>query len=74
VKKNAIMMIEFRARRRAKRSKNSRDSNFRGLHVRFRPILMTTMAGAAGRSAAALGTGKPDSELRRPLGSRSSAD
>ena len=52
VKKNAIMMIDFALAAERNEGKNSRDAIFEACLLRFRPILMTTMAAAAGRSAA----------------------
>ncbi|HYL99624.1 MAG TPA: efflux RND transporter permease subunit, partial [Blastocatellia bacterium] len=67
VKKNAIMMIDFALAAERNGGKNSRDSIFEACLLRFRPILMTTMAAMLGAMplVSGLGTG---SELRRPLG------
>jgi multidrug efflux pump len=67
VKKNAIMMIDFALAAEREEGKNSRDAIFEACQLRFRPILMTTMAAMLGAVPLALdpGTG---SELRRPLG------
>jgi len=67
VKKNAIMMIDFAIAAEREQGKNSRDAIFQACVLRFRPILMTTMAAALGALplVASMGTG---SELRRPLG------
>jgi multidrug efflux pump len=67
VKKNAIMMIDFAIAAERNEGKNSRDSIFEACMLRFRPILMTTMAALLGALPLALGTGT-GSELRRPLG------
>jgi multidrug efflux pump len=67
VKKNAIMMIDFALAAERQDGKNSRDSIFEACLLRFRPILMTTMAAMLGAVPMALGTGT-GSELRRPLG------
>jgi multidrug efflux pump len=67
VKKNAIMMIDFALAAERTEGKNSRDSIFEACMLRFRPILMTTMAAMLGALPLALGTGT-GSELRRPLG------
>jgi multidrug efflux pump len=67
VKKNAIMMIDFALSAERGEGKNSRDSIFEASMLRFRPILMTTMAALFGAVPLALGTGM-GSELRRPLG------
>jgi multidrug efflux pump len=67
VKKNAIMMIDFALVAEREEGKNSRDSIFEACQLRFRPIMMTTMAAILGAVPLALdqGTGW---ELRRPLG------
>ncbi|HLY18823.1 MAG TPA: efflux RND transporter permease subunit, partial [Bryobacteraceae bacterium] len=67
VKKNAIMMIDFALAAERIEGKNSRDSIFEACLLRFRPIMMTSMAAALGALPLALGTGT-GSELRRPLG------
>jgi len=67
VKKNAIMMVDFALAAERNEGKNSRDSIFEACLLRFRPILMTTMAAMLGALPLALGTGT-GSELRRPLG------
>ncbi|MFN7992320.1 MAG: multidrug efflux RND transporter permease subunit [Bryobacteraceae bacterium] len=67
VKKNAIMMIDFALAAERNEGKNSRDSIFEACMLRFRPIMMTTMAAALGALPLAIGTGT-GSELRRPLG------
>jgi multidrug efflux pump len=67
VKKNAIMMIDFALSAERGEGRNSRDSIFEASMLRFRPILMTTMAALFGAVPLALGTGM-GSELRRPLG------
>jgi multidrug efflux pump len=67
VKKNAIMMIDFALAAERLEGKSSRDSIFEACLLRFRPIMMTTMAALLGALPLALGTGT-GSELRRPLG------
>jgi multidrug efflux pump len=67
VKKNAIMMIDFALAAERGEGKSSRDAIFQACLLRFRPILMTTMAAVLGALPLALGTGT-GSELRRPLG------
>ena len=67
VKKNAIMMIDFALAAERNEGKTSRDSIFEACVLRFRPILMTTMAAIMGALPLALGSGV-GSELRRPLG------
>ena len=67
VKKNAIMMIDFALNAERNQGKNTRDSIFEASTLRFRPILMTTMAALFGAVPLAIGTGM-GSELRRPLG------
>jgi multidrug efflux pump len=67
VKKNAIMMIDFALDAERKEGKNSRDAIYEACLLRFRPIMMTTMAAMLGGVPLALGGGS-GSELRRPLG------
>jgi multidrug efflux pump len=67
VKKNAIMMIDFALMAERNEGLNTRDSIFKACMLRFRPILMTTMAAIFGALPLAFGTGT-GSELRRPLG------
>jgi len=67
VKKNAIMMIDFALNAERNEGKNSRDAIFEACQLRFRPILMTTMAAMFGALPLALDTGT-GAELRRPLG------
>jgi multidrug efflux pump len=67
VKKNAIMMIDFALSAERGEGKSPRDSIFEASMLRFRPILMTTMAALFGAVPLAIGTGM-GSELRRPLG------
>ena len=67
VKKNAIMMIDFALAAERGEGKSSREAIFQACMLRFRPILMTTMAALLGALPLALGTGT-GSELRRPLG------
>ena len=67
VKKNAIMMVDFALNAERVEGKNTRDSIFEASMLRFRPILMTTMAAMFGAIPLAVGTGM-GSELRRPLG------
>jgi multidrug efflux pump len=67
VKKNAIMMIDFALNAERNEGKSSYDSIVEACKLRFRPILMTTMAALLGAVPLALGTGT-GSELRRPLG------
>ncbi|MBV8550196.1 MAG: multidrug efflux RND transporter permease subunit [Acidobacteriaceae bacterium] len=67
VKKNAIMMIDFALEAERKEGKTPRDSIFQASLLRFRPIMMTTMAALLGAVPLAFGTGV-GSELRRPLG------
>ena len=67
VKKNAIMMIDFALAVERGEGKSSRDAIFQACMLRFRPILMTTMAALLGALPLALGAGT-GSELRRPLG------
>ena len=67
VKKNAIMMIDFALNAEREEGKSPRDAIYQASVLRFRPILMTTMAALLGALPLALGTGV-GSELRRPLG------
>ncbi len=67
VKKNAIMMIDFALQAEREEGKNTTDAIFEACMLRFRPILMTTMAALLGALPLALGTGT-GYELRRPLG------
>jgi multidrug efflux pump len=67
VKKNAIMMIDFALVAERQEGKDTRDAIFEACMLRFRPILMTTMAALFGALPLAFGTGT-GSELRRPLG------
>lgn len=67
VKKNAIMMIDFALEAERKEKKEPLDAIYEACLLRFRPIMMTTMAALLGGLPLALGTGV-GSELRRPLG------
>ncbi len=67
VKKNAILMIDFALAAERNEGKNSRDAIYEACMLRFRPILMTTMAALLGAMPLAFMTGT-GSELRRPLG------
>jgi multidrug efflux pump len=67
VKKNAIMMIDFALEAERQEGKSPVDAIFEACLLRFRPIMMTTMAALLGGVPLALGTG-PGAELRRPLG------
>ena len=67
VKKNAIMMIDFALEAERKEGKGPADAIYEACLLRFRPIMMTTMAALLGAMPLALGTGV-GSELRRPLG------
>ena len=67
VKKNAIMMIDFALAAERGEGKSPHDAIFQACMLRFRPIMMTTMAALLGALPLALGTGT-GSELRRPLG------
>jgi multidrug efflux pump len=67
VKKNAIMMIDFALAAERNDGKSTKDAIFEACMLRFRPILMTTMAAIFGALPLAFGTGI-GSELRRPLG------
>jgi len=67
VKKNAIMMIDFALEAERSRRLSPRDSIFEACKLRFRPIMMTTMAALLGALPLAIGFGE-GSEMRRPLG------
>jgi multidrug efflux pump len=67
VKKNAIMMIDFALEAERKEHKPPLEAIYQACLLRFRPIMMTTMAALLGAIPLALGTGS-GSELRRPLG------
>jgi multidrug efflux pump len=67
VKKNAIMMIDFALEAERKGGKSPAAAIHEACLLRFRPIMMTTMAALLGGVPLALGSG-PGSELRRPLG------
>jgi multidrug efflux pump len=67
VKKNAIMMIDFALQAEREEGKSSLEAIREACLLRFRPIMMTTMAALLGGLPLALGTGT-GSELRRPLG------
>ena len=67
VKKNAIMMIDFAVAAERNENRSPRDAIYEACLLRFRPILMTTMAALLGAMPLALGGGV-GSELRRPLG------
>jgi len=67
VKKNAIMMIDFALEAERKEGKKPEEAIYQACLLRFRPIMMTTMAALLGGLPLALGTGV-GSELRRPLG------
>jgi len=67
VKKNAIMMIDFALEAERQEGKSPQEAIYQACLLRFRPIMMTTMAALLGALPLALGTGV-GSELRRPLG------
>jgi len=67
VKKNGIMMIDFAIEARRTEGKNAADAIYEACLVRFRPIMMTTMAALVGTLPIALGWGA-GAEARRPLG------
>ena len=67
VKKNAIMMIDFALDAERSEGKTPLDAIYQACLLRFRPIMMTTMAALLGGVPLALGTGM-GAELRRPLG------
>ena len=67
VKKNAIMMIDFALVAEREGGLSSRDAIYRASLLRFRPIMMTTLAALLGALPLAIGLGE-GSELRQPLG------
>ena len=67
VKKNGIIMVDFAVQIRREQAANARDAIIQSCLVRFRPIMMTTLAAICGTLPIALGTGM-GSESRRPLG------
>jgi HAE1 family hydrophobic/amphiphilic exporter-1 len=67
VKKNAIMQIDFALEAERKEGKSPREAIYQGCLVRFRPIMMTTMAALLGAVPISLGYGS-GGEARRPLG------
>jgi HAE1 family hydrophobic/amphiphilic exporter-1 len=67
VKKNAIMMIDFALAAERGEGLSARDAIVKACSIRFRPIMMTTMAALAGTLPIAIGFGA-GSEARRPLG------
>ena len=67
VKKNAIMQIDFALAAERRQGKTPRDAIYEGCLIRFRPIMMTTMAALLGAVPIALGYGA-GGEARQPLG------
>jgi multidrug efflux pump len=67
VKKNGIMMVDFALAAQRERGLSARDAIHQAALLRFRPILMTTLAAVVGALPLMLGTGW-GSELRQPLG------
>jgi HAE1 family hydrophobic/amphiphilic exporter-1 len=67
VKKNAIMMIDFALAAQREEGKSAKEAIYQGALVRFRPIMMTTMAALMGTLPIAIGFGA-GAESRRPLG------
>jgi len=67
VKKNGIMMIDFAIEAQRSEGKSAHDAILEACRIRFRPIMMTTMAALMGTLPIALGVGV-GSESRRPLG------
>jgi HAE1 family hydrophobic/amphiphilic exporter-1 len=67
VKKNGIMMIDFALEAERKEGKSPAEAIYEACQIRFRPIMMTTMAALIGSLPIALGTGA-GAESRRPLG------
>ena len=67
VKKNAIMMIDFALEAERRRGLSSREAIYEACLLRFRPIMMTTMAALLGALPLAIGLGE-GGEIRQPLG------
>ena len=67
VKKNAIMMVDFAVEREKEGDKTAQEAVYEGCLIRFRPIMMTTMAALMGTLPIAIGTGA-GADSRRPLG------
>ncbi len=67
VKKNGIMIVDFALEAEREQGMSSTDAIYEASLLRFRPIMMTTMAALLGGIPLAVGTGL-GSELRRPLG------
>jgi HAE1 family hydrophobic/amphiphilic exporter-1 len=67
VKKNAIMQIDFALEAERKEGKTPLEAIYQGCLIRFRPIMMTTMAALLGAVPLALGLGS-GGEARRPMG------
>ena len=67
VKKNAIMMVDFAIARERTGNKTAEEAIYEGCLIRFRPIMMTTMAALMGTLPIALGVGA-GADARRPLG------
>jgi hydrophobic/amphiphilic exporter-1 (mainly G- bacteria), HAE1 family len=67
VKKNAIMMVDFAISREREGHKSAQEAIYEGSLIRFRPIMMTTMAALMGTLPIALGSGM-GADARRPLG------
>jgi HAE1 family hydrophobic/amphiphilic exporter-1 len=67
VKKNAIMMVDFAIEREREGNKSAAEAIYEGCLVRFRPIMMTTMAALMGTAPIAFGSGT-GANSRRPLG------
>jgi multidrug efflux pump len=67
VKKNAIMMIDFAIDAERRESLSPQEAIYKACMLRFRPIMMTTMAALLGALPLAIGLGE-GSELRQPLG------
>jgi HAE1 family hydrophobic/amphiphilic exporter-1 len=67
VKKNAIMQIDFALEAERTEGKSPTDAIYEGCMIRFRPIMMTTMAALLGAVPVAVGLGS-GGEARRPLG------
>src|SRR5581483_4899055 len=67
VKKNAIMMVDFAVEAEEKEGRAPGDAIVHAAHIRFRPIMMTTVAALVGTLPVAMASGM-GSEMRKPLG------
>ena len=68
VKKNAIMVLDFSLEAERKEHISPEEAVIRGCLIRFRPILMTTLAAVMGALPLAIGMGATGADMRRPIG------